>query len=67
MNSKRALSQSINQEVAQAILRGEVNYAYTLQSMDLVRTKDSIVHVDRLNENQRLGFDHFVRRLRDAV
>ena len=58
---------TLSKEVAQALRRGEFDYAETLNGMGLVRSENNVVHVDHLNENQKLGFDHFVRRIRDAV
>ena len=62
------MEHSLTKEVAQAMRRGEVNYAETLRDMELVRTKETTpVHIDHLNHNQRQGYDHLVRKIRDAV
>lgn len=63
----RPMEHQITPEIAQAILKGERDYAATLSGMELARTeKTNVVHVDNLNENQRLGFDQYVRRIRGA-
>jgi len=50
----------ITAEIAQAILRGEVNYAATLQDMGLVRT----VKAKRMSKQAR---DFIERQLRNAA
>lgn len=65
---KHLLTKTINQEIAQAILRGEVNYAYTLQDMDLVRTFDNVpVRPYTLNANQVEARNFIIRCLRDTA
>lgn len=59
------MNHPLTQEVAQAIRRGEVDYAETLHDMGLVRVVEtSPVHVDRLNDNQQLGYENYERKIR---
>jgi len=64
---RRIMERNIQQEIAQATLRGERDYAATLQSMELVRTAGGVVHVDNLNKNQKQGYANLERRLRGAA
>jgi len=58
----------ITQEVHQAILRGERDFAATLQDMGLVRASDSVtVRPDALSTNEIQGRDFLIRRLRGAA
>jgi len=58
----------ITQEVAQAIHRGEINYAETLQDMELVRTSDNVsMRPYALSANQIEARNFIIRRLRGAA
>jgi len=62
------MERNIQQEIAQATLRGERDYAATLQGMDLMRTSDNVaVRSDALTTNEIQGRDFLISRIRDAV
>jgi len=62
------MERSIQQEIVQAILRGERDYAATLQDMGLVCGENNIpVRSDRISANDRQGSDFRIRRLRNPA
>lgn len=62
------MERPIQKEVAQAILRGERDYAQTLQDMDLVRATDNVpMRPNTPSTNEIQGRDFVVRRLRQTV
>jgi len=62
------MGQQITHEIAMAIRKGEHNYAQLLFDMGIEQTpKTTVVHVDNLSDNQKLGYDNLERRLRGAA
>lgn len=66
LNSKYTLTmkKDISPEVAQALIRGERDYAETLHNMGLVRAENNIIHIDNITENLKQGYANLERRLR---
>ena len=62
------MGHQITHEIAMAIRKGEHSYAQLLCDMEIEQApKITTVHVDNLNDNQKLGYDNLVRRLRGAA
>ena len=62
------MKHSLTPEVAQAIARGELDYAETLHDMGLVRTADNVpMRPYTLNANQVEARNFIIRRLRNAA